>query len=60
MCMGNTQDMGYKGGTLYQGQFWYGWVGMKNMYIWWSPMQNRADFGTPRFSTPQQNMDVSS
>ena len=33
---------------------------MKNMNIGMSPMQNRTEFGTLRFSSPQSNMDVSS
>ena len=35
-----------------------GGVGVKNVYIGRSPMQNRFDSGTPCFSTPQSNMDI--
>ena len=30
----------------------------ERMYIGRSPMQNRTDFGTTRFSTPQTNMNL--
>ena len=35
-----------------------GWY--NKVYNGRSPMQNHSDSGTPRFSTPQSNMDVSS